>query len=194
MGGSLNDFQGVVARQGFAFDAAALVRGCRLSGLRFTQVLASQAAFQPYHWLTADSPSMDLGEGFDAYCRCRREAGSTLIARTLYKRRLAIRDLGPLRFESNAQDPCVLESLIAWKSRQYERIRAANIFTRPGILDFLRRLALGTLRRNVQQSAGCRIADDFKGVLLRHVFRRPAGGRPSGHALPQRLAPLVSHL
>ncbi len=140
VGGSLNDFQGVVALPDFAFDAAALVRACRLSGLRFTQLLASQQPFQPHHWLTADSPSLDLREGFDAYCRQRREAGSTLISRTRDKRRFAIRDLGPLRFEDNAADPCVLERLIAWKSRQYERIRAVNAFTQPGTLDFLRRL------------------------------------------------------
>ena len=51
VGGSLNDFQGIVARPGFTFDAAALVRGCRLAGLRFTQLLASQQPFQAYHWL-----------------------------------------------------------------------------------------------------------------------------------------------
>jgi CelD/BcsL family acetyltransferase involved in cellulose biosynthesis len=140
VGGSLNDYQGVVARLGFRFDAAALVRDCRLSGLRFTNVLASQRSFQPYHWLASDSPSMDLRDGFDAYCRRRHDAGSRLIARTGYKRRLAIRDLGPLRFESDARDPRTLELLIAWKSRQYERIRAANPFHGPGTLDFLRRL------------------------------------------------------
>jgi CelD/BcsL family acetyltransferase involved in cellulose biosynthesis len=140
VGGSLSDFQGVVARRGFTFDAAALVRGCRLSGLRFTRLLASQQAFQPHHWLTSDSPSLDLREGFEAYCRRRREAGSTLISRIREKRRFAIRDVGPLRFEDDARRPQVLESLIAWKSRQYERIRAVNPLIKPGTLDFLRRL------------------------------------------------------
>ncbi|MGO9115136.1 MAG: GNAT family N-acetyltransferase, partial [Thermoguttaceae bacterium] len=139
VGGPLNDFQGIIARPGFLFDAAAMVRGCRLSGLRFTQLLASQQPFQPYHWLTNDSPSIDLREGFDAYCR-RREAGSKFLSRIRNHRRGAIRNLGPLRFEGNTSDPQVLKSLIAWKSRQYERIRAANPLTRPGTLAFLRRL------------------------------------------------------
>ena len=48
VGGSLNDFQGVVARPEFTFDAAALVRDCGLSGLRFTQLLASQPSVSTF--------------------------------------------------------------------------------------------------------------------------------------------------
>jgi len=140
VGRSLNEFQGVVARLGYTFDANTLVGGCRLSGLRFSQLLASQQPFQRHHLLQSDSPSLDLRQGFDAYCRQRREAGHTFISRTREKRRYAIRDLGPLRFEHDVQDPRLLESLIAWKSRQYARIRVVNLFTRPGIIDFLRRL------------------------------------------------------
>ena len=140
VGGSLNDFQGVVARPGFAFDAAELLRGCRLSGLRFTQLLASQQPFQPHVWFTEDSPSMDLSAGFENFCRQRRAAGSRLISQTQGKRRAAIHKLGPLRFADNTTDPRVLESWIAWKSRQYARIRAVNPLAKPGTLDFLHRL------------------------------------------------------
>jgi CelD/BcsL family acetyltransferase involved in cellulose biosynthesis len=157
VGGSLNDFQGVVAQPGFEFDAASLVRSCRLSGLRFTQLLASQRPFRPYAWFTHDSPSLDLREGFEGYHRERREAGSTFLSRTRDKRRVAIRDLGPLRFEADAEDPRVLESLVDWKSRQYRRIRAANQLARPGVLDFLRRLL--ALRSN-----------EFRGVLSAMYF------------------------
>lgn len=175
VGNSLSDFQGVVAPDAYEFDAETLVRGCRLSGLRFTQLLASQQPFQPHHWLQNDSPSLDLREGFDAYCRQRRAEGSTLISRTRDKRRFAIRDLGPLRFEHDVQDrPGLLETLVAWKSRQYERIRTANPFTRPGVLDFLRRLlALRTAEFQGVLSAmyfGDRLAAVHLGMRCRKVL------------------------
>ncbi len=174
VGGSLNDFQGVVARPGFAFDAAELLRGCRLSGLRFTQLLASQQPFQSHHWFTSDSPSLDLRGGFAAYCRRRRTAGSTFIARICDRRRLAVRDLGPLRFEQVAQDPSVMETLIDWKTRKYERIRAANPLAQPGTLTFLQRLLAlqGSDFHGVLSAMyfGDRLAAVHLGLRCGHVF------------------------
>jgi CelD/BcsL family acetyltransferase involved in cellulose biosynthesis len=140
VGGTLNDFHGVVSAPGSQFDAAELVRACRLTSWRFTQVPVSQCAFAAYGWLIEDSPSMDLAEGFDAYARRRKEEGSTYVSRTRDKARIAKRDVGPVRFEPEASDPQVLDSLVAWKSRQYERIRTNNVLQEPGTLDFLKRL------------------------------------------------------
>ncbi len=140
VGGALSDFQGVVARQGFSWDARRLVRECRLSGWRFRQLLASQTPFQPYHWLTADSPAMDLSAGFEAYCRQRRAAGGKLVSEILYKTRRAVREFGSVRFEADAEDPRVLDTLVEWKSRHYRRIRTVNHLLQPGVLDFIRGL------------------------------------------------------
>ena len=152
VGGSLNDFQGVIAGPGFPFDVAAIVRGCRLSGLRFTQLLASQQPFQRYHWLTCDSHSMDLSRGFDVYCEERRSAGSSYLSRIRNQARKAVRDLGPVRFETEATDPRVLSSLLDWKARQYRRIRTFNPLTVAGTLTFFERLL-------------ARRESDFRGVL-----------------------------
>ena len=140
MSGSLCDFQGVIARPGFTWDATALVRACGLAGWRFTQLIAAQQPFQPYHWFTDESHSIDLSEGFDAYCRQRKESGSTFVSRIADKRRKAIRELGPLRFEPYADDPQVFVAMVEWKSQQYRRIRAVNPLTKPGTRDFLKRL------------------------------------------------------
>lgn len=162
VGGAINDFQGVVARKGLAFDAERLVRDCGLCSWRFTQLIVSQRPFQRYHWFTADSPSMDLSEGFAAYARRRREDGHVLISRTERKIRRAAREIGPVRFEAEASDPCLFDLLVDWKERQYARMRAANPLARPCTLAFFRRLLT-------------RDDNDFRGVLSALYF----GDRPA---------------
>ena len=152
VGGLLCDCQGLIAAPGFTWDAAALVRGCRLSGWRFTQLIASQQPFRQYHWRTAEAHSLDLSGGFDAYCRQRREAGSVFIPKLQTKQRKAIREVGPLCVEAATEDPQVLDSLIEWKSEQYRRNSAVNYLTKPGTLDLIKRLLT---RKN----------DEFRGML-----------------------------
>ena len=82
--------------------------------------------------------------------------------------------MGPLRFEFHAEDPRVWQSLVDWKSRQYERIRAANPLARHGTLDFLRRLlALGGAEFQGVLSAmyfGDRLAAVHLGMRCRSVL------------------------
>ncbi len=140
VGGSLCDCQAIIARPGFTFDAAQLVRDCRLSGFRFTQLLASQQPFQRYHWLTCDSPSMDLSQGFEAYCQSRRKNRNSYISRVQQKTRKAIREIGSIRFEVDSTDPRAWPSLLDWKARQYRRIRTVNHLAGVGAIAFLERL------------------------------------------------------
>jgi CelD/BcsL family acetyltransferase involved in cellulose biosynthesis len=162
VGGAINDFQGIVARPGTEFDAARLIRDCGLCSWRFSQLVTSQRPFQRYHWITADSPSMDLREGFAAYARRQHKDGHTLISRMADKVRRAEREIGPVRFEAEARDPGLFDLLVQWKTRQYARIRAANPLAQPETLAFFRRLM-------------ARGEGDFRGVLSALYFRdRPA--------------------
>ncbi len=68
-----------------------------------------------------------------------------------------MRDVGPLRFEADAGGPQMLDLLIGWKSRQYRRIRAANVLERPGVRQFLERLLAFR-------------DDEFRGVLSAIYF------------------------
>jgi CelD/BcsL family acetyltransferase involved in cellulose biosynthesis len=140
VGGILCDFQGVIALPGVTWDAAALIRDCGLSSWRFHHLLAAQQAFAPYHWLTADSASIDLRGGFDAYCQARRESGSNVISGILRKLKKAAREIGPLRFVPHSDDPRVFQALVAWKSQQYRRIRSVNYLTAPCTMALVKRL------------------------------------------------------
>jgi CelD/BcsL family acetyltransferase involved in cellulose biosynthesis len=83
---------------------------------------------------------MDLREGFDAFARQRRDEGSTLISRTRKKVRMAVREVGPMRFEADSRDSRIFDLLMEWKSQHFRRIRVPNPLAAPGVLDFLKRL------------------------------------------------------
>jgi CelD/BcsL family acetyltransferase involved in cellulose biosynthesis len=138
VGGRMTDFQGLVSRPGLAVDGGELLKACGLAAWDFDHLVASQAAFQPYHERTADSPFVDLSAGFEAYEAERARAGSQFVKQTQRKGRKLAREVGPLRFEAHTSAPDVLAALLRWKADQYVRTGAVNIFTYPwtvGLLD-----------------------------------------------------------
>ncbi len=140
VGGRLSDFHGLVARDDIACDVNTLLHGCKLSAWNFDHLLAAQTFFLPYHWDEFTSPFMDLSEGFDAYHAQRRLAHSDVINQTLRKSRKIEREVGPLRFVSHTDQPHVLDALVEWKSQQYHRTGATDVFAFDWTVKLLRRL------------------------------------------------------
>jgi CelD/BcsL family acetyltransferase involved in cellulose biosynthesis len=140
VGGSLCDFQGLIARPDLDWSPTELLRACGLAAYRFDHVLASQTALGRHAWRTVDSPLVDLSAGFESYCRNRTEAGSRLVAETLRKMRKAEREIGPLRLEPWCDDPAVFDAALRWKREQYRRIGAVDHLAEPWRSDVLRRI------------------------------------------------------
>jgi CelD/BcsL family acetyltransferase involved in cellulose biosynthesis len=128
VGGRLSDFKGVVIREGDAPDAEELVRECGLTAWDFDHLLASQQPFVPHHWQTADSPYIDLSNGFEAYQAERRKSGSKKIKQIGKLSRRLEREAGPLRFEPHVSDRSVFKTLLAWKREQYRRNGLTDLF------------------------------------------------------------------
>ena len=152
VGGHMSDFQGVILAAGRECSPRDLVRGCRLRAWHFDHLLTSQARFEPYHWLTAASPYMDVSRGFDAYQASRRNQASTELKQLLRKIRKVQREVGPVRYEPYCAAGDVLDTLIGWKMEQYRRIKVINYLQPDWTRDLLHRLLL--LRDH-----------DFRGVL-----------------------------
>lgn len=150
IGGRMTDFQGVIARPGLEWNAAELVRGCGLRAWDFDHLPASQQLFRSHHYATAESPYLDLGQGFDAYQAERSRSGSRVMQETLRKGRKMAREVGPLRFEEHATDPTVLQALMRWKSEQYVRTKVTNVFAFP----WTRRLVEQVLGQSGELFAG----------------------------------------
>ena len=140
VGSRLSDHHGLVADPELAVDVRALLRACGLSAWEFDGLAAAQRAFAPYHRALRTSPTIELGEGWAAYAESRSAAGSTILADGARKARRLERRAGPLRFEAHDPDPRLLELLVRWKSAQYERTGAVDVFGYPWVVDVVRRL------------------------------------------------------
>jgi CelD/BcsL family acetyltransferase involved in cellulose biosynthesis len=137
--GRLSEFHGVIARQGADWSPSDLVKACGLASWRFDHLPDAQTQFAQFIWGHKPSPYMDLGAGFAAYRELQRKAGSTL-SQTERKARKLEREVGPLRLEWHTGARDVMDSLIAWKTAQYQRTKRLAIFRHAWVGNMLREL------------------------------------------------------
>jgi CelD/BcsL family acetyltransferase involved in cellulose biosynthesis len=121
-----NDFQGVIARRNVPFSPQWLIESCGLSAWHFSHLISSQEVFRPHYNMLAESPYIDLSDGYDEYRKQKRATGSNLISDSARKARKLAKAFGPLRFEINSREAICLELLIEWKLAQYRRTKARN--------------------------------------------------------------------
>jgi len=140
VGARLSDYQGIVARGKPAFDARALLRSCGLRSWDFDAVVADQAIFQPFHRRAKTSPCLDVTRGFEAFVAERAAAGSDQVADLRKQSERLEADMGPVRFEVHVEDTTGLDRLLRWKSEQYRRTGAVDIFSFPWVRDVVRRV------------------------------------------------------
>jgi CelD/BcsL family acetyltransferase involved in cellulose biosynthesis len=140
VGTPLNDYQGLIARPGLAFDPLRLLDACALERFDYDHVVAEQPAWAPYHRQRAFSPFLDLSAGFEAWARDRRRVGRSRFERLKELRRALGRAAGPLRFEYDVRDERVLEALLSLKSDQYRRTLGAerDLFANPVMAGIVR--------------------------------------------------------
>jgi CelD/BcsL family acetyltransferase involved in cellulose biosynthesis len=123
VGGIISDYQGIICGPNFTCDPCELVGGCRLKAWDFDHLLASQSFFRRFHHSIELSPQLDLSQGFETYYRQQRSARSEQI-----KIRSIQREFGPLRFVAHSALESDLEQIIGWKSQQYAKTGASDIF------------------------------------------------------------------
>ena len=121
---------------GLEFDPIAVVRECRLSSWHFDHLVQAHPWFERFAWSSAESPYIDLSDGFDAYMKQQRGVRGVLSEYGQKKRKLE-REVGPVRFEQHVDDTAILSTLIQWKSEQYQRTGVDNIFVFPWVIHLL---------------------------------------------------------
>jgi CelD/BcsL family acetyltransferase involved in cellulose biosynthesis len=129
----LSDYQGIVGSPPPGLDARELLRRCRLRSWGFDAVVASQPLFRPYHRRERSSPFLDVTRGYDVYADERAAAGSDQIADVGKQAERLAADVGALRFEVQVADTDALALLMRWKSEQYLRTSAVDIFAFPWV-------------------------------------------------------------
>ena len=131
VGGKLCDFHGCVSTADFTFDPRQVLAGARLATWDFEHVPASQVSFAPFATKRDQAPGLELKDGYAGWCELRREQGSQVVSKTMQKVRKLAREQGDLTLELQSTSPEVLETLLAWKSAQYELTGLADVFSFP---------------------------------------------------------------
>lgn len=128
----LSDAQGLVHARDLAWDAREMVRACGLSVWEFDHLVAGQRMFDAHRTTMVPSPVIDLSDGFETYHHEVRSRSSRVRDLPRRARRLE-RERGPVRFVLEATDSAALDTVLDWKSSQYQRTGRSDRFARSWI-------------------------------------------------------------
>ena len=138
VGGPLCDIHGVLAVPGIELDFNELLNECGLATWAFHCAPADQTSLAAHAQRTDESLYLDLSDGFEAYVEAMKERGAKAVSDCAYKMRKLGRDHGEVRFVPHIEDVSVLETLIAWKSAQYQASGLIDVFS----FDWTRKLLM----------------------------------------------------
>lgn len=138
VGGPLCDIHGVLAVPEVDLDFSRLLKECGLVTWKFHCAPAEQQALAPHAMRKDESLYLDLSGGFDAYVEAMKERGAKAVNDCAYKMRKLGRDHGEVRFVPHIEDVSVLETLIDWKSAQYQASGLIDVFS----FDWTRKLLM----------------------------------------------------
>ncbi|MEX1007854.1 MAG: GNAT family N-acetyltransferase [Acidimicrobiia bacterium] len=141
IGATICDAQALVARAGFDWDPAALVRAAGLQSWSFDHLVSTQQPFAPFHHSRHRSPTVDLSAGHDAYLAQVRASSKDVLAQVARRRRKLARQIGDVVVEWQTDDGRALDALFDWKSAQYRETGVWDRFDQPWIVDVVRALA-----------------------------------------------------
>jgi len=133
LGGKLSDYHGPIVQPGLKLDALEILEACRLASWDFDHLVSAAEGFGPFVKLKAKSAQLDLSNGFAAYAKGRKQAGSDAIQRQGQKMRKLVREVGPLQFDVDADDPEAYSLLRRWKSEQLLNSGLPDVFTFPWV-------------------------------------------------------------
>ncbi|QDT38634.1 GNAT family N-acetyltransferase [Stratiformator vulcanicus] len=150
VGWPMSDFQAIVAPNDLQITPEELLRGCGLKAFDFDHLIASQSWLEAHHVDTQPSPYLDLSNGFEAYRAERRAAGSNRIKSIDRKQRKLVREHGEVQYLPNEIDEDLFQTLIRWKSDQFERTNIFNLFQWPWTVSLLQTV----LKENSRELTG----------------------------------------
>lgn len=162
----LSDFQGIVCRQLPRLTPRELLQGCSLRSLAFDHWLADQQIASVCGDAVYASPFLDLSHGYDAFYRQRTAQGSTRFKKVGQLTRKLIRERGEVVFVERDDDKQAFDLLVRWKSQQYRRTGALDIFQYPWVQGILRKVAEVNAHGFAGQMMTYRVAGEIISVHL----------------------------
>lgn len=138
-GGRLSDYQGIVAPAGHPVTASELLSAGGLRCYHFDHLVDPEGRFASWVSYTDQSPVADLSQGFAAY-REMNAQGSRELKETMRKRRKLEREGGRIEFVADDTSAAAWESLLAWKSAQYQASNITNVVSFEWVQQLLQRV------------------------------------------------------
>ncbi|MDJ0638044.1 MAG: GNAT family N-acetyltransferase [Paracoccaceae bacterium] len=141
--GILNDCHAAVVHPGADWSPKEMLRASDVNLWDFSHLLGAQSEFRPFAKTIVDAPIIRLSNGFDAYLRERKDAGSKQIDQIRRKRRKLVRECGGeanVRFEPLSRDTAAMRQMIDWKIAQCERTGTPVFFREPWAVELIERL------------------------------------------------------
>lgn len=136
VGFGVSDFHGVIAPVDVAVDVGDLLQGCRLRSFHFDHLSTERPGFE--RWAhRAESPAIDLRNGFAAWRRTQQEIHPAGFGQLARKSRRLHREHACVEYRRHSDDLDVLRTLRAWKSAQHRRADVADVFTHSWARDLL---------------------------------------------------------
>lgn len=136
----VNDCQGLIHAPGLLWNPGELLKVCGLAIWEFDHLVDGQPSFRPYLGSRRPSPIMDMSGGFEAYHALLRARSSRFRSDLPRRRRMLAREVGEPRFVLAEPDRRLLRTVLAWKSAQYVRTGALDLFSRSWLPRLLRDL------------------------------------------------------
>lgn len=141
IGLGVSDAHAVICEPAFDVDALELIRSCGLGVWEFDHLVSHLDELASHISGVDRAPVMDVRGGYDSYmCQARRSEGR-LVRSLRQKWRKLEREQGELEFVFDSEDTSSLETLMSWKSAQYDRTGSFDRFSRPWVRRLLRVLA-----------------------------------------------------
>jgi CelD/BcsL family acetyltransferase involved in cellulose biosynthesis len=128
---SLTDFEGVVSCSGVAVDVKDMLRELGLRRWDFGHLVKPEASSGLNRWATAESPFVDLSNGYKAYMEGLSARHPSIVRNHRQNCRRIERNVGELAVRIEFQSLDRLETLLDWKSAQYEASGRAHPFRQP---------------------------------------------------------------
>lgn len=136
--GPLSDFHALIAPADVECDPFELIKACHLKSWRFDHLVCLHPSFEQCSWASAESPYVDLSEGWEAYRRNEQTRGFAQ-GHDQKMRKLA-REVGAVRYECHVPDRAILAQMIRWKSEQYRRTKIDDVFAHNWTCELITRL------------------------------------------------------
>lgn len=150
LAGPLGDVQGLIAEPGHDIALADVLAAAGIPVFDFHSALCSQASFARHAHHRDGSWIIDVSDGFDAWLERRKEVAPKFVRNIAMRERRLAQVEGGFNFVMADERPEALETMIRWKSVQYQQTKVFDVFS----VEWPRRLLEAILRRQSDRFSG----------------------------------------